>query len=68
LIQIDLKNKKKANIKNKSLESDKILKSKKKTNIDKNNSIDIDFRNSKKTNIKKISKNNNIKNIDLSNF
>ena len=68
MIQIDLKNKKKANIKNKSLESDKILKSKKKTNIDKNNSIDIDFRNSKKTNIKKISKNNNIKNIDLSNF
>ncbi len=67
-MQLDSKNKKKTNIKNKNSENNKVLKNKKETNIDKNKSIVENFKSSKKANIKKTSENNNTENVDLLNL
>jgi hypothetical protein len=67
-MQVNSKGEKEINIKNKSLESDEVLKSKKETNVNKSNSIDVDFKSLKETNIKKISKSDNIEDVNLSNF
>lgn len=63
LMKVDSKSEKKANVKKKTLESDEILKSEKEINIDKDDSINIDSRSSKKEN----SKSDDIEDVNSSN-
>ncbi len=67
-MQLDSKDKKKATIKNKSSESNKVSKNKEKTNVDKSKSIDKNFKSPKEADIKKTPENNGTKNINLSNL
>lgn len=66
-MQVDSKDEKKAKIKNKSQKSNKIPKNEEETNFDKNKSIDINSKSSKKTNIKNTLE-SNIEDVNLSNL